>query len=161
MWKFDGQDVRRLRRTLRRAKQLRWFKRVQAVLLVAKGLPVRQAADLTGQKRWSLYRWIDKYRRRHRPQDLEDRPRAGRPKAAATITPGRIRREMARSPLALGYMATEWTVPLLAGHLSRRYDCPIGPRTLRRRLKELGLVWRRPRYVYHLADPNRGQKKGR
>lgn len=119
MWTFDGQDVRRLRRALFLATQARLFKRLQAVLLVAQGNSPREAADITGQKRWCVYKWLRRYARRRVPQDLADLPRSGRPKAAATVTPGRLRRELARDPLKLGYMAMEWTVPLMAGHLRR------------------------------------------
>jgi transposase len=161
MWKFDGTDVMRLRRAVARATQLRLFKRLQAVLLVAEGQSPRQVAALTGQRRWNLYHWIDRYRRRRRPQDLADRPRPGRPRVAESITPARIRRELSRDPLELGHMSTEWTVPLLARHLRRACGCAISSRTLRRRLRAMGLAWKRPRYVYHPADPHLGQKKGR
>ena len=49
---------------------------------------------------------------------------------------------------------------LLARHLSSRLRVAIGPRTLRRRMREAGLRWKRPRYVYHLRDPHAPQKKG-
>ena len=161
MWKLDGTDVRRLRRALAAVTQVRWFKRLQTVLLVAAGQAPRQAARLSGQSIWNVYHWVGRYGRRHRPQDLADRPRRGRPRAAPSLTTARIRRALSRDPLKLGYMSTEWTVPLLAQHLRLTYGCAISARTLRRRLKVLGLVWKRPRYVYHPADPHRGQKKGR
>jgi transposase len=161
MWKFDGHDVRRLRRAIRDAKQGRVVRRLQTVLLVATGIRPGKAAALTGQSRRTVFNLLARYQRRRRPMDLQDRPRKGRPKAAPAITAGAIRKVYRRDPMALGYMATEWTVPLLAGHLSREHHCPIRPHTLRRRLKAMGLAWKRPRYVYHPADPNRPQKKGR
>lgn len=161
MWKFDGHDVRRLRRAIRCAKQGRLVKRLQTVLLVASGEPQVKAARLSGQARRTVFALVARYCRRRRPDDLADLPRKGRPKASPVITAGRIKKEYRRDPLALGYMATEWTVPLLAGHLSRQYRCALKPRTLRRRLKAMGLAWKRPKYVYHPADPHRAQKKGR
>ena len=62
--------------------------------------------------------------------------------------------------MALGYSMTTWTVKTLANHLSRTYDCPITERTLRRRMADMGLCWKRPRYVYSTKDPHRAQKKG-
>ena len=159
MWKFSKQDVTRLRAALKRAKDARWYKRIEAVLLVATGIKPPQAALLTGQCRSSVYNLLNRYAAHHRPEDLADEPRSGRPKAAAVLTPSRINRELKRDPLALGYMATEWTVALLAEHLHRRYHCPINRRTLRRRLKCMDLVWKRPRHVYAKA-PHRSQKKG-
>jgi transposase len=161
MWKFDGHDVRRLRRAITDAKQGRLVKRLQTVLLVAQGVPAVKAAELTGHSRRTVFNLLARYCRRRKPGDLADRKRSGRPKASPVITTARIRKELRRDPLALGYMSTEWTVPLLAGHLRRRYRCALKARTLRRRLKAMGLAWKRPRYVYHPADPHRAQKKGR
>jgi transposase len=104
-----------------------------------------------------MHRYLD----HHRVADLYDASRTGRPRTAAQITKACILRELARDPLKLGYNTTIWTVPLLASHLSRRYDAQITPRTLRRRMKEVGLRWKRPRYVYAAKDPHRSQKKGR
>ena len=80
---------------------------------------------------------------------------------AAEITGQRILEELARSPLELGYRTNVWTVELLAGHLGRRYECSISPRTLRRRMRQVGLRCKRPRYVYSEKEPHLAQKKGR
>ena len=94
-------------------------------------------------------------------EDLTERPRSGRPPAAEAITDECIRRELAKSPMSLGYSTTTWTVKTLANHLSRNSDCPLTERTLRRRMRGMGLCWKRPRYVYSTKDPHRAQKKGR
>jgi len=161
MWNFDGHDVRRLRRAIKDARQGRYCRRLMTVLLVALGNRPGKVARLTGQARRTVSLLLGKYTRRCRPSDLADRPRKGRPNAVPELTPSRLKREYLRDPLALGYLATEWTVPLLAGHLRRRCGLPVKRRTLRRRMKALGLVWKRPRYVYHPADPHLPQKKGR
>jgi transposase len=88
------------------------------------------------------------------------RPAVGRPRTAPAITNKRIEREVRRDPMRLGYSTTGWTVALLAEHLQRKYDVAISPRTLRRRMRDLDLRWKRPRYVYATKDPNRAQKKG-
>ena len=72
----------------------------------------------------------------------------------------RLLAEMARDPLALGYAATNWTVPLLAAHL-RRQGYPVTARTLRRRLHAAGLREKRPRFVFAEPAPHVAQKKGR
>jgi transposase len=55
----------------------------------------------------------------------------------------------------LGYTSTGWTVALLAQHLSKRHGCAITARTLRRRMKALGLRWKRPRYGSLTKEPHR------
>jgi len=158
---FDSYDRRRLLHALQRAPDVRTCRRLQAVLLVAQGWPVLEVARSTGTRPWGVYSWVRRYLRTHRPDALDDATRSGRPQAAARITAARIVRELRRDPLHLGYNTTDWTVALLARHLGRKYHCPISPRTLRRRMRRLGLRWKRPRYVYATKDPHRAQKKGR
>jgi transposase len=157
---FDHHDRQRLARALRRATDVRTYRRVQAVLLVARGHPAPEVARLTGAKAAAIYDWVRRYLRTHHPGDLADAPRSGRPPVATAITDARIIRQFRRDPLRLGYATTGWTVALLAEHLGRAYGCPISARTLRRRMRALGLRWKRPRYVYADKDPHRAQKKG-
>jgi transposase len=79
---------------------------------------------------------------------------------ATQITEARILRALQRAPLRLGYRTNVWTVQLLAERLSEQYQCSISARTLRR-LKQIGLRCKRPRYVYSEKEPHRAQKKGR
>jgi transposase len=157
---FDDHDRRRLVRALERTSEARVFRRIQAVLLVALGWAIAEAARITGSHAWAVYAWVRRYLQDHQVARLEDAARSGRPRSAARITDARIVREFRRDPLRLGYNSTGWTVPLLATHLSQKYDGPISAATLRRRMRHLGLRWKRPRYVYALKDPHRAQKKG-
>jgi len=143
------------------AGDVRLFRRLQAVWLVCAGYGLGEAARVVGSSRRAVYDWVGAYLAAHDPGDLADAPRSGRPEAAGGITDARLVREFGRDPLRLGYMATEWTVPLLAGHLSRKYGCEITPRTLRRRMAGLGLRWKRPRHVFGNRDPHGAWKKGR
>jgi transposase len=128
--------------------------------LVARGRAVTEVALITGAKANAIYDWVRLYLEAHRTESLGDAPRSGRPRTARRITDARIIREFRRDPLRLGYNSTGWTVALLARHLAREYDCPISPRTLRRRMHHLGLRWKRPRYVYADKEPHVAQKKG-
>jgi transposase len=157
---FDRHDKRRLTRALQKAAEIRTYRRVQAVLLVAQGRTVPEAARITGTQPWSVYRWVRAYLHTHRPDHLQDASRSGRPPVATPITDARLVREFRRDPMRLGYRATGWTVSLPADHLQQRYGCAISPRTLRRRMRDLDLRWKRPRYVYATKDSNRAQRKG-
>ena len=157
---FTGHDRRRLAKALHQAQEAKVYQRIQAVLLIAQGYSVDEVASITGGRRRSVYYWMHRYLDHHCVGDLCDASRTGRPRAAAQITEARILRELGRDPLKLGYNTTVWTVALLASHLSRRYHSQITPRTLRRRMKEIGLRWKRPRHFYAAKDPHRAQKKG-
>lgn len=157
---FDRYDKGRLYRALTMATDTRLYIRMKAVLLVAEGMPATEVAQLFDKSRRVVYHWINTYLMYHRPEALFDDPRSGRPPAAPGITDECILRELALNPLHLGYPTTVWTVALLARHLNRCYGDSITPRTLRRRMKAMGLRFKRPRYVYSEKDPNRTQKKG-
>lgn len=154
-------DRRRLARALAEAREARLYRRLQAVLLVAEGRSVAEAAHVTGLSRRAVYHLVKSYTARHEVAMLCDRPRTGRPTVASALTSARILRELDRSPLALGYRTNVWTVELLAAHLGERYGCALSPRTLRRRMRQIGLRCKRPRYVYSEKEPHVGQKKGR
>jgi transposase len=157
---FTRHDQPRLKKALRGATEARDFRRLQAVLLVAQGRPIAEVSQIACASRRSVYSWLGRYLKGHRVEDLAERPRSGRPTTAEAITDACIRRGLAEDPMALGYSTTTWTVRTLANHLSRTSDRPITERTLRRRMRDLGLRWKRPRYVFSTKDPHRAQKKG-
>jgi hypothetical protein len=107
-----------------------------------------------------VYNLGSRYLQSHRIESLYDLPHPGRPLDAAELTAAQIVRELHRSPLQLGYRTNVWTAQTLAFHLSQRYRSVIAPWTLRRRMKHLGLVCKRPRYFYSEKHPHRAQKKG-
>jgi transposase len=158
---FDRYDKGRLQRVLAVVSDKRTFMRLKAVLLVAEGKKITAVATLFDRSVQIVYHWINSYLSGHRPSDLFDGFRSGRPRAAHAITPERTLEAVGHNPLHLGYQTTAWTVELLAVHLNSCYGSDITPRTLRRRMKEAGLRFKRPRYVYSEKDPNRAQKKGR
>jgi|SRR5439155_6461087 len=157
---LDGRDRRRLAAALRRTTAASTYCRIQAVWLIATGHAPRAAAQITGLSPRTIHRCVQRYLATRRPGDLADAPRSGRPPGSARITAARIRAALRRKPWRLGYATNGWTVALLASYLSHRYACPITPDTLRRRMRALGLRWKRPRYVYATKDPHRAQKKG-
>jgi hypothetical protein len=104
---------------------------------------------------------LAQYRARRCPDDLAEGKRAGRPRVAPGLSARRLAELLDSDPLALGYAAASWTVPLLAAHLRRGGEADgLSARTLRRRLHAVGLAWKRPRYVFGQKEPHRAQKKG-
>jgi transposase len=157
---LDGHDRRRLRAAVRAVTDARHLRRVQAVLLYCQRRPMPLICAATGLSRQSVYNALHRYRRRRQPADLAERPRPGRPRVAPRLGRRSILAALRVDPRSAGFNATTWTAALLARYLSVRLRVPLGTRTLRRRMREADLRWKRPRYVYHEADPHRAQKKG-
>ena len=158
---FTARDLKRLSQALASAQQVRVFRRLQAVLLIAQGYTASESARITGLSLRAVYHLVKRYLADHQIDTLLDYPYAGRPAVAAKITPARILAELNRSPLRLGYRTNVWTVKLLADRLNQKYGSQISPRTLRRLMREMGLRCKRPRYVYSEKEPHLPQKKGR
>jgi transposase len=134
------------------------YRRLEALLLMAKGYSVAEAARRCRVDRSSVHRWLVQYRAEHEATALRDRLRSGRPRLHHNLTPRRLAAALARDPRRCGYQATSWTVPLLAHDLATK-GIAVSPRTLRRRLHEAGDRWKRPRYVYVARAAHLPQKK--
>ena len=158
--RFASADRRRLERALLAAREARLYRRIEAVLLVAEGQPISEAARRVRAARLSVRRWVERYLAGHDAATLADQPRRGRPRSAPRLTPRRLAAALARDPRRCGYRATTWTVPLLGHYLRRRYGIAVSARTLRRRLHEARYRWKRPRYIYAGRAAHLAQKKG-
>ena len=154
----------RLREAMKQTASARLYRRLQAVFLAGEGHSATQVAAITGSSARSVQYWCAIWRRskarRHPQRALVEKPRLGRHPVVPTLDRTRLLAEVDQDPLALGYAATNWTVPLLAAHL-RRQGYPVTARTLRRRLHAAGLRWKRPRFVFTDPAPHVAQKKGR
>jgi transposase len=158
--RLSGADRKRLAAALEAASEARVYRRVEALLLVAEGQTVAEAARRCHADRSSVHRWLGQYGAGQDATALADRPRCGRPRQSSRLTPRRLARVLARDPRRCGYQATSWTVPLLAHDLATQEGIAISARTLRRRLHEAGYRWKRPRYVYAGRATHLAQKTG-
>ena len=158
---LDEADRKRLAAVLAAAREARVYRRLEALLLVAEGHSMAEAARRCRVNRSSGDRRPAEYKAEHEASALL-RPlvqRAASP-SISRLTPQRLAAALARDPRRCGYQATSWTVPLLAHDLSAK-GIAVSPQKLRRRLHEAGYRWKRPRYVYaeraaHLPQRKRG-----
>jgi transposase len=158
--RLSGTDRQQLAAALDAAREARVYRRLAALLLVAEGHSVAEAARRCRVNRSSVHRWLAQYIARRDASALTDRPRSGRPRRGSTFTPQQLAAALARDPRRCGYRATSWTVPLLAHYLAAHDGIAVSARTLRRRLHEAGYRWKRPRYVYGRRATHLAQKKG-
>jgi transposase len=128
-------------------------------LAVADGEAVSVVARHARTARSSVQHWAERYLARHDAAALADAPRSGRPRRQ-TLTTRQLVRLLARDPRTLGYQTTTWTAALLAAYCADHYQWRLHPRTMRRRLHELGYRWKRPRYRFVHRATHLAQKKG-
>jgi transposase len=150
---------RRLRRQLAGARDARVYRRTLAVLEFDRGRPAAEVARLLGVTRQSVCHWAAAYARSRRPAVLADARRSGRPRIMAGGGDALLGALLAWPPQALGYPDVGWTVPLRRAALAAAGGRRPSGTTLRRSLRRLGYVWKRPRYVL-APDPELGEKNG-
>ena len=158
---FTARDRQRLAEAAAHARNVRLFRRLQAVLRVAEGFSVQEAARQADVDRASVHRWVRQYLASRLPSDLAEAARSGRPRVAPALDDTLLEQLLAQDPRTLGYRATSWTAPLLATHWRKTYGDRLSERTVRRRLRQYDWRWKRPRHVYHQRAANVAQKKGR
>lgn len=157
--RFSVADRRRLVSALAQAKDAREYRRLEALLAIAEGESVVEAARRVRCERSTVHRWLERYWAVGSPGALADRERCGRPRVACKLTARALARMLQQDPRALGYEATHWTVPLLTAHLCREGH-RLSAHTLRRRIREARFRWKRPRYIYSERADHVGAKKG-
>src|SRR4051812_45278837 len=147
----------RLRRQLLQARDARLYRRTLAVLEFDRGRPAADIARLLGVTRQSVHHWVAAYLQGRDPEALADEPGRGRP---ALLDEGHaclLEALLAQAPQDFGYPQVSWTVPLLGQALASLAGRRVSDDTLRRALRRLDYVWKRPRYDL-APDPEREKK---
>jgi transposase len=156
-FRLKAPQRRRLRGLLHETSDLGTYRRCLALLEVDSGRPVADVARALGVTRQSVHNWIARLGEAGRADDLVDRYRGGRPSALGEDDVESLVALLGRSPQHLGSPAANWTVPLLREFLRRATGADVSEPTVRRQLRRLGYVWKRPRYVLD-PDPEREKK---
>lgn len=148
---------RRLHQQLKVTSDARTYRRTLAVLELDRGRSAADIAAMLGVTRQSVHNWAAAFAHEPDPLTLRDEDRSGRPALLAEQTDGLLPSLMGQSPQDLGYPHTDWTVPLLQQQLEEGLGLRPSDETVRRGLRRLGYVWKRPRYVLD-PDPEREKK---
>lgn len=133
------------------------YRRVLAILEVSRGVPVEDVAVAMGVARQSVYNWLRRYDSKDCEASLRNRPKSGRPRLLVEQREAWLKDLMRIRPEARGYLANEWTVPLLREELLHCTGRYVSADTIGRSLARLGFAWKRARYVLS-PDPDRLKK---
>lgn len=148
---------KRLRRQLCQTKDAAVLRRTLAILECDRGETVARTAQRLGVTARSIYRWLASFASTADLSSLAPAPRSGRPALWGEDATAVLQGFLASTPLDQDYLASDWTVPLLASALERAVGRRFAPNTIREHLHRLGYVWKRPRYVL-APDPAREKK---
>lgn len=140
------------------ARQIRSWKRYQALLLLADGQTIAQVGTALACGQSTIYRWVALWRKAGLAS-LAEGPHHGRAHRLDADAAAHLQALLGSDPQAHGHHATGWTVPLLLGEMASA-GWVVHEHTLRRTLKRLGYRWKRPQYVLGRPDPAYDAKKG-
>lgn len=133
------------------------YRRCLAVLLRAQGMPNQDIAGMLGVDRRSVERWIKVYRAGG-VVGLTRRQHTGRSPRITSDEKKTIVEIVLQSPTAFGYLKNEWNVRLLSRHLTREMGITISKSLVWDILRELGIVYKRPKAVVRSQDPDYEEK---
>ena len=149
-------DVMRIaiQQEIARCDESRYDHRLHGLLLITGGHGCQQVADLFGEDRRTVQRWVKRFEA-HGLDGLREGERPGRPATLDARQWARLSRELRRNPREFGHTAHLWDGRLLAEHLRKRYGVTLGVRQCQRLFKQLGFRLRKPRPQVAQSDPER------
>jgi len=149
-----------LKRMTRRAIG-RVSQRAQMILLSAQRRTVPEIATLFDTSRATVRFWIRRFNMAG-PHGLYDEPRSGRPRKLNAQGLTTLTTLIQQDPNQAGYLATLWTVAMLALALARQLGVTLSPSALRAAMQRLGLRWGRPRLAMpDKVDPDKARQQWR
>ncbi|HKB40274.1 MAG TPA: IS630 family transposase [Gemmataceae bacterium] len=118
--------------------------RAHILLLLAEGYTWNTIATVLFTSPSTIARWKKQFEVGG-VEALRGRQRGAPPRWSAEAE-AILRDSLEHSPDELGYMAVNWTVPLLREHVEKQWGQKPSDRELRRQLRQLNYVWKRPRH---------------
>jgi transposase len=156
-------ERRALVKQIHETKDIKILKRAQSFLWLADGIPIQDIAKRLGITRQTIYVWVSLYHKRRNQSfidRLQDRPKPGRPPRQSMRILREIDPLLQESPRQHGYRYAEWTSSLLKQVLQCEHNLPVSTKTIRRCLRQLHYVWKRPGYALARQSVTWAQEKG-
>jgi transposase len=150
-------ERRELEVAQQQSRNVRHWRRYQALLLRAVGVLVSVIATTLGCREGSITNWIKAWRARG-VAGVHEGVHAGAARRLDAAGEQRLEALLPTDPQAVGYAATGWTVALLRSELAKG-GWAASARTIRRTLHRRGWVWKRPQFVLGRPDPAYTEKK--
>jgi transposase len=145
----------------RTTKDPRLRTRAQMVFLAAEQrLKVPQIAAIVRESEATVLRWLKRYRAEGM-HGLQDAPRPGRPPEITAAYRAELLASVRRRPRSLHLPFSLWTLQRLADYLAERTGLRVSDETVRRALKDAGIVLSRPQHQISSPDPAYAVKKRR
>jgi transposase len=133
--------------------------RAQMVLLSAQRRTVPEIAAILAVKHKTVRKWLRRFDA-DGPGGLYDEPRSGRPRKLTGEVRDSLLKMIRQDPEQSGYLATFWTVAMLALAVAEKLGVYLSISSIRQALHAAGLAWGRPRLAMpSKTDPDKAAKQ--
>jgi transposase len=142
-----------LDRLYRTTKTPRMRTRAQMILRAAEqGFKGPHIAAIVREREATGLRWLKRDRAEGR-EGLQDAPRPGRPSPLTEAYKAELWAAVRRRPRSFGLPCSLWTLQRLVDYLAERTGIRVSEETVRRALKQAGIVLSRPQHQISRPDP--------
>lgn len=145
-----------IRQEIDRSEESRYDHRLHGVLLVANSYTCIEVANLFGEDRRTIQRWVSRFEAAGF-DGLREGSHPGRPTKLDEQQCTDIAAALRKSPRDFGYEQNLWDGKMLSEHVKRQYNVKLGVRQCQRLFSKLGFRMRKPRPQIAQADPLKGE----
>jgi len=154
-------EIEELHALYDKTKDVRIRTRAQMVLLSAEqNMTAQQIGQIVRKNDQTVRRWIKRYNAEG-VNGLSDAPRPGAPEKVTPEYCERLLNIVRQRPRALEQPYSLWTLARLADFMAEETGIRVSAVTVRRILKDGGIVLRRPQHTISSPDPEYKVKKRR
>ena len=151
----DADGIRRaFQHEIVRSEESRYDHRLHGLLLVTGGNSCQQIAELFGENRRTVQRWVKTFEQ-YGLEGLREGERPGTPKSLTAKQYKTLEKDVRKDPDQFGLTGHLWDGKLLSEHLHRRYGITLGVRQCQRLFKQMGFRYRKPRPQVAQSDPQK------
>lgn len=133
---FPNDALATLDTCLKQTKEVRVFRRAQAVREVVKGRGLQSISDSLQFTYSALRKWVQRFANQG-AQGLVDRPRSGRPPKVTCDLEKHLNRLVDQDPLQHGAIHSQWSCRELATVLAQQTGVQLGRESVRGVLKKM------------------------
>jgi len=155
------EELIELDKLYRKTKDVRIRTRVQMILLAAEEqFTAPEIARIVRKNDQTVRRWMKRFNAEGIP-GLYDEPRSGSPGKTTEEYRQRLVTVVRQRPRSLEQPYSLWTLERLADFMAEETGIRVSYETVRRILKDRGIVFRRPQHTISSPDPEYQVKKRR
>ena len=150
-------ELQALIRASKQSRDVATYRRLTTLIAVFQGQSVSETSRTFRISRSTIHNWLRRYLRDRNAKSLVMQVGSGRVAQWENAQERVVTQALDSYPVEWGYSSYAWTSSILRQHLLFMTGVKFSEHTIRKKLKELGYSWKRPRYVL-APDPDAEKK---